>query len=149
MTNGNDSEAETLEKQGFSGRQKSKEFLSELTEQVLALENVAKKAMTKEAISRYGNLKLGHTELAIKAIAIIAQAIQTNQIQGKITDEQFKELLREIFADYMNFANSPRSCQRCEEPRTQGEFTSRLPVCDFCVRTMSDTERRELVRSLQ
>lgn len=67
-----------------------------ITEQILALESVAKQAMTKEAISRYGNLKLGHTELAIKAIAVIAQAIQTNQIQGKITDEQFKELLREI-----------------------------------------------------
>ena len=67
-----------------------------LAEQVLALEGVAKKFMTKEAISRYGNLKMAHTELAIKAIAIIAQASQTNQIQGKITDEQFKELLKEI-----------------------------------------------------
>lgn len=67
-----------------------------LTEQVLAIENIAKKVMTKEAISRYGNLKMAHTELAIKAIAIIAQAIQTNQIKEKITDEQFKELLKEI-----------------------------------------------------
>jgi DNA-binding TFAR19-related protein (PDSD5 family) len=67
-----------------------------LTKQVLVLEGVAKKAMTKEAISRYGNLKMAHTELAIRAIAIIAQAVQTNQIKEKITDEQFKELLREI-----------------------------------------------------
>jgi DNA-binding TFAR19-related protein (PDSD5 family) len=76
--NGNDSDAEKL------------------TEQILALEQVAKKAMTKEAISRYGNLKMAHTELAIKAVAIIAQAIQTNQIKEKVTDEQFKELLKEI-----------------------------------------------------
>jgi DNA-binding TFAR19-related protein (PDSD5 family) len=67
-----------------------------IAEQVLALEKIAKTAMTKEAVSRYGNLKMAHTELAIKAIAIIAQAIQTNQIKEKITDEQFKELLKDI-----------------------------------------------------
>lgn len=68
----------------------------QIAEQVLVLEQIAKKAMTKEAISRYGNLKMAHTELAIKSIAIIAQAIQTNQIKEKVTDEQYKELLKEI-----------------------------------------------------
>jgi DNA-binding TFAR19-related protein (PDSD5 family) len=91
-----DGEAEIREKQGFSGHQKSERFFSELTEQVLSLEKVAKTMMTREAISRYGNLKMAHTETAIKAIAMIAQAVQTRQIKDKLTDEQFKELLREI-----------------------------------------------------
>ncbi len=67
-----------------------------LTEQILSLERVAKTMMTREAISRYGNLKMAHTETAIKAIAMIAQAVQTGQVKEQLTDEQFKELLREI-----------------------------------------------------
>jgi DNA-binding TFAR19-related protein (PDSD5 family) len=67
-----------------------------LTEQILGLERIAKTMMTREAVSRYGNLKMAHTETAIKAIAMIAQAVQTGQVKEQITDEQFKELLREI-----------------------------------------------------
>lgn len=74
-----------------------------LAEQILSLERVAKTMMSKEAISRYGNLKMGHTETAIKAIAMIAQAVQTHQIKEKITDEQFKEILREIQSNKKQF----------------------------------------------
>ena len=68
----------------------------QLKEQVIMLENVAKQQMSKEAISRYGNLKIAHQETAIKAIAFIAQAIQSGYIKEKITDELFKEILRNI-----------------------------------------------------
>lgn len=68
----------------------------ELMQQIILLENVAKKHMSKKAISRYGNLKVAHPETAIKAIAIIAQASQLGQIQKQITDLEFKTLLLEI-----------------------------------------------------
>jgi len=68
----------------------------ELMNQVLLLENIAKKYMNKDAISRYGNLKIAHPETAIKAIAVIAQAAQVGQIQEQLSDEEFKALLKEI-----------------------------------------------------
>ena len=68
----------------------------QLKEQITMLESVAKQYMTKEAISRYGNLKIAHQETAIKAIAFIAQAIQLGHIREKITDEIFKEILKNI-----------------------------------------------------
>lgn len=68
----------------------------ELMQQIVFLESVAKKHMSKKAISRYGNLKIAHPETAIKAIAIIAQASQTGQIMKPISDEEFKALLLEI-----------------------------------------------------
>jgi DNA-binding TFAR19-related protein (PDSD5 family) len=63
---------------------------------VTVLENTAKKFMSKEAISRYGNLKMAHPETAIKAIAAIAQAAQLGQVKEKIQDREFKSLLIEI-----------------------------------------------------
>lgn len=68
----------------------------QLKEQISMLESVAKQHMTREAISRYGNLKVVHQEMAIKSIAFIAQAVQLGQIREKISDTQFKEILRQI-----------------------------------------------------
>ena len=68
----------------------------QLKEQIMMLESVAKQYMSKEAISRYGNLKIAHQETAVKAIAFIAQAVQLGQIREKITDEIFKEILKNI-----------------------------------------------------
>ncbi len=68
----------------------------ELMQQIMLLENTAKKKMSKEAISRYGNLKIAHPETAIKAIAMIAQASQLGQIQNPINDSEFKNLLLDI-----------------------------------------------------
>ena len=67
-----------------------------LQQQITALENIAKRYMTNEAISRYGTLKSAHPELAIQVIAIIAQGVEMGQIQEKISDEQFKDLLMRI-----------------------------------------------------
>ena len=68
----------------------------ELRQQIELLENIAKQYMSKEAISRYGNLKSAHPELALQVSALIAQAIQSGQVREKITDEQFKEVLKRI-----------------------------------------------------
>lgn len=68
----------------------------QLKEQIIMLENIAKQNMTKEAISRYGNLKIAHKETAIKSIAFIVQAVQSGYIKEKITDDIFKEILKNI-----------------------------------------------------
>ena len=65
----------------------------ELNQQIEMLENIAKQYLSKEAISRYGNLKAAHPDVAIQAIAVIAQA--AGQIKEKISDEQFKNILKQ------------------------------------------------------
>lgn len=67
-----------------------------LIQQIALLENIAKRHMSKEAISRYGNLKLAHPETAVKAIATVAQAAQMGHIPEPVTDAQFKEILLEM-----------------------------------------------------
>ncbi|MFA5888382.1 MAG: DNA-binding protein [Candidatus Nanoarchaeia archaeon] len=100
----------TLEKQSFSGHQKSDGFLSELEEikhqreaefqeriqiqqQVSQLETAAKMWMDAEAVSRYGNIKAAHPEKALQVAVLIAQFVQSGKIKKLITDEQLKELL--------------------------------------------------------
>lgn len=73
----------------------NEEELAKLMQQLQMLEQIAKKHMTKEAISRYGNVKIAHQELAIKAIAFIAQAVQLGHIDI-VDDEKFKEILRSL-----------------------------------------------------
>lgn len=65
-----------------------------INQQIEMLENIAKQYLSKEAISRYGNLKAAHPDVAIQAIAVIAQA--AGQIKEKITDEQFKNILKQM-----------------------------------------------------
>lgn len=67
-----------------------------LQEQILQIESIAQKNMTKEAIMRYGTLKSAHVQKALQAITFIAQLSMQNQIQEKITDEQFKKLLLKL-----------------------------------------------------
>ena len=68
----------------------------ELQRQIEALENLAKQYLTKEAITRFGTIKTAHPELALKVASLIAQAAQQANIKEKITDEQFKEILRNL-----------------------------------------------------
>ncbi|MBI2448995.1 hypothetical protein HYV49_01735 [Candidatus Pacearchaeota archaeon] len=58
------------------------------------IESFAKKHMTKEAISRYGNLKLAHPERALKAIVQITQIVQSGI--EEIDDAKLKEILRSL-----------------------------------------------------
>lgn len=68
----------------------------ELQKQIQVLETAVKQHLSKEAISRYGNVKAAHPEKALQIITIMAQLIQSGQITEKITDEQFKEILRRL-----------------------------------------------------
>ena len=68
---------------------------AKLQQNIALLESVAKKKMTREAISRYGALKLTRPETALQAILIVAQAVEQG-MQEVIDDEKFKEILRQI-----------------------------------------------------
>ncbi len=69
---------------------------AELQRQIEMLENIAKQYMTREAITRYGTVKTAHPEIALKAATLIVQAARNSGLREKITDEQFKELLRQL-----------------------------------------------------
>jgi DNA-binding TFAR19-related protein (PDSD5 family) len=68
----------------------------EIEQQIAIMEQLAKKFMSKEAIARYGALKISHLETAIKAIALIAQAVSEGKIREKISDAEFREILKAI-----------------------------------------------------
>ena len=65
----------------------------ELQKQIEILENIAKQYLSKEAVTRYYTLKSAHLEKALHVITIIAKLAESNQLQEKLTDEQFKRLL--------------------------------------------------------
>ncbi|MEK6812628.1 MAG: DNA-binding protein [Nanoarchaeota archaeon] len=69
---------------------------AELQKQIEMLETLAKQYLTGEAITRYGTVKTAHPELALKAATLIVQAAQNSGLREKLTDEQFKELLRQL-----------------------------------------------------
>ena len=68
----------------------------QLQDQIDQIENIAKQYLSKEALSRYNNLKLAHKEKAMQITIIIAQAAQAGQLKRKLTDEELKNLLREL-----------------------------------------------------
>lgn len=71
--------------------------------QLMRSEKIAKQFMTPQAIQRYGNLKLTHPEIAIKAILIISKAAQSRQLNQKIDDQTFKNILSQIHAPRKDF----------------------------------------------
>jgi DNA-binding TFAR19-related protein (PDSD5 family) len=65
----------------------------QMLQQIELVETFAKRYLDSKAISRYGNLKAAHPEKAIQVAALITRGAQSGQIQGQITDIQFRELL--------------------------------------------------------
>jgi len=96
-------EIENLQNKNQENIQNQLAEQAKLQEQVLTLETLAKKHMSKEAISRYGTLKTAHPDTAIKAIALIAQASQLGQLKETLTDEAFKEILKQIQGEKKEF----------------------------------------------
>ena len=66
--------------------------------QVDALEDLARRVLSKEALARYGNIKSAHPELAMKILVVIAQIMQQTNVK-ELTDEQFKEVLQHIIPE--------------------------------------------------
>ena len=69
---------------------------SEIQQQVDQLETAVKQVLTPEALQRYGTLKLAHPEKAMTVLAALTQLVNAGQVREKITDTQFKEILRQL-----------------------------------------------------
>ena len=69
---------------------------AQIQQQIEYMEDVVRQFFTKDALERYGNLKTAHTEKAIQLLMILFQAIQKNQIQGKIDDSVLKKILEQL-----------------------------------------------------
>jgi len=66
-----------------------------LKEQIKGIEDAAKRCMTKDALSRFGNLKVAHPEKALDvAIAIVNAA--NSGMNEKIDDKTLKEMLVQL-----------------------------------------------------
>lgn len=72
--------------------QKQAEEENQLKAQIQQLEEIVRRALTKEALQRYGNLKTAHPEKAVQLLVVVANAIQTQNIKT-IDDKQLKEIL--------------------------------------------------------
>ncbi len=67
-----------------------------LQQQILQIENQTKLYLDKQALSRYGNIKAANPEKALQITIMLHKAIQSGQINQKLTDSQFKEILIQI-----------------------------------------------------
>ncbi len=65
----------------------------QLQQQIEQLESFAKRFMSPDAISRYGNLKAVHTEKAIQSLVVITEMVREGQIREPISDEAYKNML--------------------------------------------------------
>lgn len=90
------SELEELRKKKLEELAAKQNQQQQLNQQIDAAESVVKQHLSKEALLRYGNIKVAYPELAQKIIIAIASAVQNQGIHSKITDEQFKELLKQL-----------------------------------------------------
>ena len=79
----------------LQSQQQSDSEETQMQQQIVQLELLVKKVLTKEALERYGNLKTAHPELAVQLIVLLSQAIQTNQIKT-IDDDSLKNLLMRL-----------------------------------------------------
>jgi programmed cell death protein 5 len=62
-------------------------------QQIEALENLARNAMSKEARQRYGTLKLAHPHTAVQLCIFVVRAMESGKLQGIISDEQLRDIL--------------------------------------------------------
>lgn len=68
----------------------------QLEQKILALENLVKAFLSKEAISRYSNIKIAHPDKALQVLSIVGQLIQKGKIKEKLSDEEFKNILLQL-----------------------------------------------------
>ena len=85
---------EMMNSQGESSAQQS-----QMQQQVLQLERIAKKYLDRDAISRYGNIKAANSEKAIQILVVINRLIQSGKINGVINDATFKDLLLQLIPE--------------------------------------------------
>lgn len=87
-------------------QQKQQEALQQQVQeeaQLQQLEAAVKQFFTKEALQRYGNLKAAHPEKAVQVLVVLGQLMQSGKITQKITDDQLKELLKQMESKKKDF----------------------------------------------
>ena len=70
--------------------------IEEIQKQILLLENNLRNCLDKDALARYFTIKTANPELAIQVAAFISQAINQRYLNQKLTDAQFKDILKKI-----------------------------------------------------
>jgi len=86
---------EELKKNQLDQFQQQSQEEEQMKQQIEQLEAIVKRALTKEALERYGNLKAGFPDKAVQLLVILTQAIQSGQVT-QIDDNTLKELLKKI-----------------------------------------------------
>ena len=69
---------------------------AQLQQQIQKLEAMVKQKLTREALSRFGNVKAAHPELALNLVILLANLIQQGRIKEQISDQQLKEMIRQL-----------------------------------------------------
>ena len=75
-----------------SNQEKQLQFLKQLE----VLEQKVKLYLSQQSIARYGGIKAANPEKAMRVVLIMAKAIEAGQVKRKLTDEEFKQVLREL-----------------------------------------------------
>ena len=75
-----------------SNQEKQLQFLKQLE----VLEQKVKLYLSQQSIARYGSIKAANPEKAMQVVLIMAKAIEAGQVKRKLTDEEFKQVLREL-----------------------------------------------------
>ena len=62
-----------------------------IQQQMASLENIAKRHLTKDALSRFGNIKIAHPEKAVQLLLAIAKIVESGY--NEVDDIMLKEIL--------------------------------------------------------
>lgn len=92
-----------LQKQQEEALQRQVQEQQQLEAQLKQLEALVKQFLSKEALQRYGNLRVAHQDKAVQLMVILGQAIQQGQIKEKITDEQLRNILKQLEPERKDF----------------------------------------------
>ena len=66
----------------------------EMQRKLQSLEELVKKYLSREGLSRYSAIKTVHPEQAMRVLGVMAQLIQSGRIKKQLHDEEFKDILR-------------------------------------------------------
>jgi DNA-binding TFAR19-related protein (PDSD5 family) len=70
--------------------------IEELQRQIILIENNLRECLSKDALTRYFTIKAANPQLAIQIGLFIKQATNQKYINQKLSDTEFKDLLKKI-----------------------------------------------------
>lgn len=86
-------------KQQQDNQPSKEEIQKQKEEQEAKLDHIMSKILTSDAKQRLKNVKLADEDKASKVEKYLLQLAQQNRIQNKITEEQMKNILKEVSED--------------------------------------------------